>query len=98
MNNLQEVMQKIGKTPELKDQFLDAVQTGRKATAAFLHSQGCDVSVDEMMAALDDVLGDDRELAPDEIEFIAGGSKAGAKKAFRSIGEFSWGFMEGTNT
>lgn len=38
-----------------------------------------------------------RELTPEEMEFVAGGSKAGANAFFGGVGDFLIGFLEGTH-
>ena len=38
-----------------------------------------------------------KELTPEEMEFVAGGSKEGAKAFFSGVGDFIIGFLEGTH-
>ena len=76
MNSLQDVMKKVQGSDELKAQFLAAVKDGQDATVAFMKTQGCDVTKEELMDALSK-LSENRELTPAEIELVSGGSKSG---------------------
>ena len=96
MNTLQEVMQKITDDKELSKQFMAAVQEGQDATVAYLQSLGCNVTAEELLKALND-LTPVKELTPEEMEFVAGGSKEGAEAFFSGVADFCIGFLEGTH-
>ena len=93
---LREAMQKISADEELKSQFMSAVQSGKAETVKFLDSLGCKVTEEELMAALGE-LTPSKEITDEELQFISGGSKEGAKVFFEGVGQFLLGFLEGTH-
>ena len=95
--NLKEAMEKITKDQKLTEQFMAATEAGIDETVAFFHGLGCEVTKEELTKAMNE-LSQDREMSKEEIAFVSGGSKSGAKEFFKCCGIFCWGFMEGTHT
>ena len=72
MKTLQELYNEVIQSDELKKEFLEA---GKNGTAeAFLKAHGCDATLDEIKAFLEDLMKSDKELSADELENAAGGT------------------------
>ena len=86
MKSLKDLYLEISKNPELTKEFAKALEDGKEASIAFVHSHGCDASFEEMIQFLKAVkTAQESEITPEEMAFIAGGSKEGAKKFFNDV-------------
>ena len=88
MKTLKELYVEIAKDPQLASEFMKAVESGKDASIAFVHEHGCDASFEEMINFLKTVkTAQEKEITPEEMEFLAGGSKEGAKEFFSDVAE-----------
>ena len=95
MISIKEAMQKIANDGELKKQFMAVAESGREETMAFLQSLDCDATYEELMESFNETAEEsDRELTKEELEFVAGGSKAGAKKFLECVDSFFSGWAD----
>lgn len=95
MYSINETMKKIIESPVLREQFLTAIQEGKDETLEFLHSLGCEAEYDELVAAFNKMTADNAgEMSPEELELIAGGSKAGANKFLHCLDSFFSGWAD----
>ena len=96
MDALREALRKIEGDPELKAQFMAAIQAGMDATIEFFHSIGCEVTREDLNKVMNE-MSQDSELSKEELQIISGGGKAGAKKFGNCVLSFLEGFVEGTH-
>ena len=76
MKTLQEFYNEVIKSDELKKEFLEAGKNGR--AEEFIKAHGCDATLDEIKAFLENLTKADKELSADELENVAGGTCNGA--------------------
>ena len=78
MKTLQELYKEVISSDELKQEFLEASKS-KEELESFLKNHGCDASFEDLSEFLKERSGG--ELSDDELEFVAGGSKAGTERA-----------------
>jgi hypothetical protein len=71
MKTLQELYNEVIKSEELKKEFLEAGKNGK--AEEFIKAHGCDATLDEIKAFLEEKAKADKELSADELENVAGG-------------------------
>ncbi|MEE5993514.1 MAG: hypothetical protein V3G42_09770 [Oscillospiraceae bacterium] len=72
MKTLQELYNEVIKSDELKKEFLEAGKNGK--AEEFIKAHGCDVTLDEIKAFLENLTKSDNELSAEELENVAGGA------------------------
>jgi hypothetical protein len=72
MKTLQELYNEVIASEELKKEFLEAGKNGK--AEEFIKAHGCDATLDEIKAFLENLTKTDKELSADELENVAGGS------------------------
>ena len=72
MKTLQELYNEVITSDELKKEFLEAGKNGK--AMEFIKAQGCDATLDEIKAFLDNQAKADKELSVEELENAAGGT------------------------
>ena len=88
MKTLKELHLEISQDKTLAAEFEKAIEEGKDASIAFVRDHGCDASFEEMMDYLQQLkAAKEQEITPEEMEFLAGGSKKGAKEFFSLVGE-----------
>ncbi len=86
MKTLKDLYIEIVNDPNLTQEFAKAVEGGKDTSIAFVREHGCDASFEEMINFLKAVkTSQEKEISPEEMEFIAGGSKEGAKEFFNDV-------------
>ena len=83
MKTLQELYNEVIKSEELKKEFLEAGKNGK--AEEFIKAHGCDVTMDEIKAFMENLTKSDKELSVDELENAAGGTCNG-----KTCGEFEF--------
>ena len=73
MKTMQELYNEVMASEEMKKEFLEASKE-KESVGAFLKKYGCDASVEDVAAFLKEKT--EGELADDELESVAGGSKS----------------------
>ena len=76
MKTLQELYNEVIQSDELKKEFLEAGKNGK--AEEFIKAHGCDATLDEIKAFLENLTKADKELSADELENVAGGTCNGA--------------------
>ena len=72
MKTLQELYNEVIQSDALKKEFFEAGKTGK--AMEFIKAQGCDATLDEIKAFLDNQAKADKELSVAELENAAGGT------------------------
>ena len=72
MKTLQELYNEVIKSEELKKEFLEAGKNGK--AEEFIKAHGCDATLDEIKAFLENLTKEDKALSADELENVAGGT------------------------
>ena len=72
MKTLQELYNEVIASDELKKEFLEAGKNGK--AEEFIKVHGCDATLDEIKAFLENLTKTDKELSADELENVAGGT------------------------
>ena len=105
MKTLQELYNEVIQSDELKKEFLEAGKNGK--AEEFIKAHGCDATLDEIKAFLENLTKTDKELSADELENVAGGtcnstteweimysiSYVGVSCAFRVLNSAIWGHV-----
>ena len=71
MKTLQELYHEVIKSDELKKEFLEAGKNGKAED--FIKAHGCEATLDEIKAFLEEKAKADKELSADELQNVAGG-------------------------
>ena len=79
MKTMQELYNEVMASEEMKKEFLEAAKA-KESAEAFLKKYGCDASVEDVDAFLKEKT--EGELADDELESVAGGSKSAGDVIF----------------
>ena len=72
MKTLQELYNEVIQSDELKKEFLEAGKNGK--AEEFIKAHGCDATLDEIKAFLENLTKSDKQLSADELENVAGGT------------------------
>ena len=72
MKTLQELYNEVIQSDELKKEFLETAKNGKAED--FIKAHGCDATLDEIKAFLEEQTKSDKELSADELENVAGGA------------------------
>ena len=72
MKTLQELYNEVIQSDALKKEFFEAGKNGK--AMEFIKAQGCDATLDEIKAFLDNQAKADKELSVEELENAAGGT------------------------
>ena len=72
MKTLQELYNEVIASDELKKEFLEAGKNGK--AQEFIKAHGCDATLDEIKAFLENLTKEDKALSADELENVAGGT------------------------
>ena len=72
MKTLQELYNEVIQSDELKKEFLEAGKNGK--AEEFIKVHGCDATLDEIKAFLEEQAKADKELSAEELENVAGGT------------------------
>ena len=78
MKTLQELYNEVIASEELKKDFLEAGKNGK--AEEFIKAHGCDATLDEIKAFLENLTKADKELSTEELENVAGGTCNGNTK------------------
>lgn len=76
-----EVYEEVIASAELQEEYLAAEQEGEEAVVAFAAAHGCETTAAEILAFLQEKLGEEGEFSLDDLDQVAGG--ATAKKRVR---------------
>ena len=71
MKTLQELYNEVIASEELKKEFLEAGKNGK--AEEFIKAHGCDATLDEIKAFLENLTKTDKKLSAEELENVAGG-------------------------
>ncbi len=91
MKTLQELYNEVIQSDELKKEFLEAGKNGK--AEEFIKAHGCDATLDEIKAFLENLTKSDKELSADELENVAGGACNGNTGAEITYSIFSAGIF-----
>ena len=99
MKSLQELYVETIKNEKMTKAFLAAYEAGDEELEQFLKTYGCDASLAQLknfLAKIEENTEPEQkeeivELGIDDLEIVAGGSKAGAKKFFKGVYDNSIG-------
>ncbi|MEE5993517.1 MAG: hypothetical protein V3G42_09785 [Oscillospiraceae bacterium] len=72
MKTLQELYNEVIQSDELKKEFLEAGKNGK--AEEFIKAHGCNATLDEIKAFLENLTKADEELSADELKNVAGGT------------------------
>ena len=72
MKTLQELYNEVIASEELKKEFLEAGKNGK--AEEFIKAHGCDATLDEIKAFLENLTKANEELSVEELENVAGGT------------------------
>ena len=72
MKTLQELYNEVIQSDELKKEFLEAGKNGK--AEEFIKAHGCNATLDEIKAFLEEQTKADKNLSADELENVAGGA------------------------